>query len=174
MTEPTPTAMPVQEEVPHFEGRAATTKLIELFTDVSSTVLTAQNGDGGLRSRPMTLLEIDSDARLWFFVDPGADWVRDLPTAPIVNVTVSDEVEARWISACGIASILHNPERARELWVPSAEAFFAGPDDERLTLLYVTVMDADFWDGPRYAKRDGAPVAGIRATMTLLRKDQAQ
>ena len=129
-------------------GADARSKLFELMKETRFVALTAQGPDGGLRSRPLTMLELDSDARLWFFVDRTTEWVRDLEIAPIVNLTTSNEKESTWVSMCGIAKIMQDSARVKRLWTAAAKPFFDGPDDDRLALLCVPILDADYWDAP--------------------------
>ena len=55
---------------------------------------TTAGSDGLLRSRPLTLLEMDDDARLWFFVSITTPWVTELEPASPANATLIDSTDS--------------------------------------------------------------------------------
>jgi general stress protein 26 len=148
MTKLATSTSPLPSGDTHLNDADARSKLFELMNGTRFVAFTAQSPDGGLRSRPLTLLELDSEARLWFFVDRTTEWVRDLEIAPIANLTMSNEKESTWVSMCGIATLVQDSARVKRLWTAAAKPFFNGPDDSRLALLCVPILDADYWDAP--------------------------
>ena len=58
-----------------------------------------------------------------------------------------NEDEDLFVSLRGKATVLRDPQRARELWSTMAGAWFpGGPDDPNLGILRVDVDRGDYWD----------------------------
>ncbi len=128
------------------EGVEARLRLRELLLGTRVIVVTSPADDGHLHSRPLALMELDDDARLWAFVDIRSDWVRQLSENPkTVNVTVSDEPMDKWICVSGFATIVSDAVRAERLWRGNLNELFVGHDDPSLRLLCVTSDVVEFW-----------------------------
>jgi general stress protein 26 len=49
----------------------------------------------------------------------------------------------------GIATLVHDPAKARELWTLEQRAYYPeGPQDSRLALLRVQIERAEYWIAP--------------------------
>ena len=133
----------------HLDGKDARRRLRELLARTKVIFVTTLGPDSLIRSRPMTLLELDDDARLWSFVDSRAAWVRELQGNPgQVNASASDEATSTMISIAGPASIVRDGIRAERLWNSGASAFFNGPCDLSLRLLCIESHIVEYWDRP--------------------------
>lgn len=124
-------------------------QLRELLEGCRLVALTTAASDGLLRSRPVILLEMDAEARLWFFVSASSDWVADLEPAVPANVTVAvttADDSGLWVSVSGRISVVTDPARVEQLWTSAAEAFFIGPLDPDLRLICQAADSADYWD----------------------------
>jgi general stress protein 26 len=128
-------------------GAAARLKLRDTIGGAQALVITTAGADGLLRSRPLTLLQLDDDARLWFFVDCRSDWVAELAEGSAVNASISDERSASWISIAGRASVVRDPARNDRLWNGWAAKHFATPADTELALLCIDAETVDTWNG---------------------------
>ena len=120
----------------------------ELLNDATFVLLTSADEDGLLRSRPMTLLEMDETSRLSFFVDIHVDWVAALTPSTFVNCSLVDPENARWVSMAGTASVVRDESEVNRLWTPAAKPFFDGPSDPSLRILRVLPEVVDYWDAP--------------------------
>lgn len=128
-------------------------KTIEKFTnligDIRFAMLTTTGPDGALRSRPMATLKSDFDGDLWFFTDDDSPKVEEITEEHHVCVSYADSSSQKYVSVSGLASVVHDRERARELWTPAAKAWFPrGVDDPHLGLLRVRVQTIEYWDSP--------------------------
>lgn len=124
-------------------------KLGELIKDIRIAMLTTEEGDGSLRSRPMATQQTPFDGVLWFLTDDKSPKVGEIEHHHAVNVAYSDPRHQRYVSVSGTAIILHDREKVKELWNPAYTSWFPeGVDDPKLALLKVTVERAEYWDSP--------------------------
>lgn len=134
---------------PHEPARDARTSLRELLDDQRLAMLTTVEDDGQLRARPMTLLEVDREGRLWFFCDHDPEDRGFAQRHAQVNLAFVAEPQARQVSVSGQGLVSHDLERKRALWTPMARPWFPdGPTTPRLATLCVTPQTVEYWDGP--------------------------
>jgi general stress protein 26 len=120
-----------------------------LIRDIRFAMFTTRHGNGHLHSRPMTTQSHSSEQhdRLWFFMSRGSDPVDDLRTEPNVNVSFADTSKDCYVSVTGTGRVVDDPEKARALWTPMADAWFpGGVDDPDLALVEVLITHAHYWD----------------------------
>jgi general stress protein 26 len=129
-------------------------------------IITTQNADGALVSRPMAVKEREFDGDLWFFTEDPSHKTDEVRANPQVNVALDSG--KGWVSLAGEAEVVKDAAKIDELWDTGAEAWFTdGRDDPKVALLKVTAHTAEYWatDEPKplvllkYAK---AAVAGGR------------
>lgn len=124
-------------------------KLAELIKGIRITMLTTEEADGTLRSRPMATQSEEFDGTLWFFTDDTSPKVGEIEQNRRVNLSYADPSHQRYVSVSGRAEIVHDKAKAKELWNPAYKAWFPeGLDDPKLGLLKVTVESAEYWDSP--------------------------
>ena len=123
--------------------------------------LTTAGSDGLLRSRPLTLLEMDDEARLWFFVTITTPWVTELEPASPANATLIDSTDGTWVSVSGRVNLVWDEPRIEQLWSSAAEEFFIGPSDPDLRLLCLAADSTDHWDARGVSRFEGMARAMI-------------
>ncbi len=122
-------------------------KVADLLDGERFGMLTTTAPDGTLTSRPMALQEVEFDGDLWFFAEKGSRKIAHLRAHPVVNVTVSGG--SSWVSLTGLAEVVEDEARKRELWNAGVEAWFPdGPDDPKVVLLRIDARSAEYWDTP--------------------------
>ncbi len=122
-------------------------KLRELIKDIDIAMLTTQEADGTLRSRPMGTQQAEFDGDLWFFTRIDAAKVKEVQRKHAVNVSYADREHQRYVSVSGEATVLRDRQKIDELWNPIAKIWFPeGKDDPSLALMKVHVMQAEYWD----------------------------
>ena len=144
----------------------ALTKLTELIKDINIAMMTTQSEEGHLRSRPMaTRFPKDFDGTLWFFTHEDTGKVEEVKSDQQVNLAFTNPEAQRYVSVSGRANLVHDKDRAKELWNPLFKAWFPqGLDDPQLALLSVKIEEAEYWDTPSSAF---VHIAGfIKATAT--------
>jgi general stress protein 26 len=124
-------------------------KLADLIDETGIAMLTTEEPDGSLRSRPLATLEMDSAGKLWFFTGLSSGKVGEIDQHRKVNLSYANVGKQDYVSVSGHARLFRDPEKMKELWTRWVEPWFPdGPDDPDLALLEVTVDDAEYWDAP--------------------------
>jgi len=135
-------AMPTFEQDPK-------ERLYALIKDIKVAMLTTVGEDGALISRPMMTQETEFDGTFWFFTSDESPKAKELHRSSKVNLTFSATQNYRFVSVSGDAEVVHDRDKAQELWKPAYKAWFPGGlDDPHLALLKVTVHSAQYWDSP--------------------------
>ena len=107
-------------------------------------MLTSQDADGALVSRPMAPLEMDDHGAIWFFTDRDSTKVEQLNTQ---NLSFSDEERSTYVSMCGHGDLELDRGHIKRLWTPLARPWFPdGIDSDNLALLKFTPSAAEYWD----------------------------
>jgi len=123
-------------------------KLKALINDIDFAMLTTVNG-GQLRSRPMSTQEYEGDNELWFFTSDQTHKVEEIEADSRVNVAYSKPDDNVYVSVSGRAELVKDRQKIEELWNPILKAWFPdGLDDPTLSLLRVTIEEAEYWDSP--------------------------
>lgn len=130
-------------------GKQEIEKFTELIKDIRVAMFTTVAPDGSLRSRPMMTLDTDFDGDLWFFTDDDSPKADEVTAEHHVCVAYAEPEKQRYVSVSGLATVLHDKERAKELWTPAAKAFFPrGVEDPHLGILRVRTVRVEYWDSP--------------------------
>ncbi len=118
-----------------------------MLKGIRFTMLTTEDADGGLRSRPMTTQELDEDGTLWFFTGKGTSKVDEIRRHQEVNLSYVNEGDNRFVSVAGKAELIEDRAKMAELWNPLYKAWFPdGLEDPELSLLKVSVERVEYWD----------------------------
>lgn len=124
-------------------------KLAELIKDIRIAMLTTEDENGSLHSRPMGTQQAEFDGDLWFFTEEPSGKTGELAANRKVNVAYSDPKHQRYVSVSGRGTVVRDREKSKELWNPAYKAWFPeGLDDPKLALLKVSVESAQYWDSP--------------------------
>jgi len=129
----------------HTQPNAELQKLAALIQPMDGVaMLTSQDPDGALVSRPMAPLEMDENGAIWFFTDRNSAKADQLRT---LNLSFSDEERSTYVSLCGHGDIEVDRSHIKRLWTPLARPWFPdGTDSENLALLKFTPGAAEYWD----------------------------
>lgn len=123
-------------------------KVKELVEDIRIAMMTTVDEGDHLVSRPMAVMQMDSDGTLWFFTkkrSPKVDQIEN--NEQRVNVSFADADDASYVSISGTAEELYDRAKIDELWSAAAKPWFPeGKDDPELTLLKVHTEMAEYWD----------------------------
>ena len=125
------------------------TKVAELIGDIKFAMLTTTEHDGSLRSRPLSTLKMDAQARLWFFTSMSSPKIDEIREHAQVNVNYARPDKQDYVSISGRAEMVRDREKMKELWTPWIKPWFPkGIDDPDLILLQVNIEQAEYWDAP--------------------------
>lgn len=121
-------------------------KLLNLIEDQRMLMLTTQQNDGHLKSRPMGVSEINEDGTIWFFSNENSCKANEIEAHPLVNLSVTDTNKQVYVTISGKASISHDKQKMKELMSPMVKAWFPkGLDDPSISLIKVEMDKAAYW-----------------------------
>ena len=127
-------------------------KLGELIKGIRVAMLTTVDSEGCLHSRPMATQDAEFDGTLWFFTEADSLKIHELERDRHVNLSYANPDDSKYVSVSGIAAIVRDHEKVKELWSPIYKAWFPkGVDDPNIALLRVAVDKAEYWDSPSSA-----------------------
>ena len=130
----------------------AVKKLGQLIDDIQFAMLTTAEPDGSLRSRPMATHQDHGkgfDGVLWFFTQAESGKTDEVKRDQHVNLSYASPEQSKYVSVTGIATLVRDQVKAKELWDPKYKAWFSkGLEDPELALLRVDVTKAEYWDTP--------------------------
>ncbi len=127
----------------HQQGFA---KLVTMIEALDVGMLTTEDKNGHLRSRPMVTQRAEEGV-LWFLSAKDTPKILEVQKDSEVNVSYANPNNEVYISVSGVARAFQDPAKVRELWSTGAQRWFpAGPDDPRITILKVTISQAEYWD----------------------------
>jgi len=133
--------------MPTTEQEVNIRKLASMIRAIKIAMLTTVHPDGSLRSRPMATQETEFDGTLWFFTRASSEKSSEIKQYPSVNVSYELAEEHRYVSISGKATLVHDPEKMKELWNPTYRVWFPqGLEDPELTLLRVDAQHTEYWD----------------------------
>ena len=116
---------------------------------IRSAMLVTLDENGQPWSRPMITREMDDEGNLWFFTKRDSTKIQDITSNNRVNVAYAKPDDALYLSVTGLATLVDDMEKKKELWNPFVKAWFPdGIDDPELVLLKVMPERAEYWQGP--------------------------
>jgi general stress protein 26 len=123
-------------------------KLWQMVRDMKIAMLTTRDGRL-LRARPMECLQADDDGTLWFFTSSSSPKTAEIAGEHEVGLAFIDKAGQNYVSISGLATVVHDQEKARELWTEDQRSWYPqGLDDPALALLKVRAQQAEYWDRP--------------------------
>jgi general stress protein 26 len=145
-------------------------KLADLIGDAGIAMLTTEDADGALRSRPLATLQIDSEGKLWFFTAMSSAKVGEIDQHRHVNLSYANPEKQEFVSISGSARLLRDRQKIHDLWSLWVKPWFShGADDPDLGLLEVSVDQAEYWDAPASKMQR---LIGLAQAMTTGNTDQ--
>lgn len=105
--------------------------------------------EDGLKTRPMAGHLDREHHRLLFITHRHTGIIGAALRSPSVSIAISHEDKNFYAVIACTASEIPNRDLLRQIWTPVADAWFPnGPDDPDATLLALTPVSAEIWEGP--------------------------
>jgi general stress protein 26 len=124
-------------------------KVAELVDEIKFAMLSTEEADGTLRSRPMSTLQMDGSGHLWFFTSLSSPKIAEAGQHRQINLSYARPDKQDYLSVSGTAEFVHDKNKMRSLWTPWIKPWFPkGLDDPDLVLLKVTIIEAEYWMAP--------------------------
>lgn len=124
-------------------------ELLRLAKDERVVMMTAMSPDGGIDSKPMTVIELDGDGVFWFLCEHDPREVNPSMHYRRMNLAISNEAKSTFVSIQAQGEIIRDRRLRHHLWSLMAKPWFPdGPDSPSLVVLKVTPVRAEYWDSP--------------------------
>lgn len=127
-------------------------KLASIIKDIKFTMMTTVAPDGSIHSRPMATQAVDEknfDGKLCFFSKNNSYKNHDIRSDQHVNLAYANPEKQQYVSVSGRAQVSRDRSKMQELWNPIYKAWFPeGLEDPELSLIEVSIEDAELWDSP--------------------------
>ncbi|HYE40239.1 MAG TPA: pyridoxamine 5'-phosphate oxidase family protein [Ramlibacter sp.] len=123
--------------------------LWDLIKDTRFCMLSHRHADGSLHSHPLTTMnkQLGAEGCLYFFVSRKTEVGQRLRQDGSVNLAYANPDKDTWVSVTGVARVLEDLEKKRELFNPMAKAWFpGGPEDPEMELVAVEIDEAEYWN----------------------------
>jgi general stress protein 26 len=125
---------------------SASVALSEAVKSIRVAMLTTQEKDGGLRSRPMVCASLDQDA-LWFITKEHTPKVTEAQEHQAVNVAFASPEKNAYVSVTGQAQVVHDQKLLQKLWSAELSRWFPqGVSDPDLALLRIDIRHTEQWN----------------------------
>ncbi|MGO4739371.1 pyridoxamine 5'-phosphate oxidase family protein [Bosea sp. 2KB_26] len=107
---------------------------------------------GRIRTRPMSGHVDREEHRILFVTHSHTGPVEELDASQTASIALSDENHNFYATIECRAERLDDPQLLKRIWSPLVGAWFPnGPDDPDVTLLALSPLSAEIWDGPSSA-----------------------
>lgn len=123
-------------------------RLAGIIRRIRVALLTTVDRQGHLHTRPIQTLQVEGRV-IWFFTGWSSPKVGELDRDHRVSLGYADPGNRLYLAVSGVARLLRDAAKARELWTPEQRAYYpSGPSDPRLALLRVRIEYAEYWVAP--------------------------
>jgi general stress protein 26 len=159
-------------------------QLYELIEEIETAMMTTRRRDGSLVSRPVATQRRADGAHFWFVGQESSSGLAEIVADPNVNLAYYRDRSREWVSVSGVARLVRDRAKVRELYEPTWKTWFpdeggardGGPEDPRIVLIAVEARAAHlvrvdrpspvvlFDDYVRRRARDVRPEAGRMRT----------
>jgi len=119
----------------------------DLVSDIEIAMLTTRREDGHLVSRPMATQARAAGADLWFVTSRETLKLGEIAHDAHVNLSYYKDRTREWISVAGVARVVNDRAKIKELYRPDWRAWFGAEggdkdgtaDDPRMVLIAVDI-----------------------------------
>jgi len=124
----------------------AKSKVYDLVSSFSTTMLVTHGPGRRPESRPMQVAAAEKDGNIWFFAGQHGRVVDELAHDSNVLLVFQDE-RSKYLSIRGSARVVNDRVKAKQLFTEGYRVWFPGGlDDPELALVAVEPFDAEYWD----------------------------
>ncbi|KGE12541.1 pyridoxamine 5'-phosphate oxidase family protein [Sphingobacterium deserti] len=153
-----------QNREENLTGKDALAKIREIADEAKTCFFCTDIRTGiPLSVRPMAILQVDDHGFLWFMTSNETKKEEEIEENPFVHLMMQSGQRAGFLNLYGIADELHVQEKINELWNPSLEIWFDSPEDPKILLIRVEVLEGHYWDN-----KHSAPVAAFKGLKSLI------
>jgi Uncharacterized stress protein (general stress protein 26) len=130
----------------HLSDKEATNKFRKLVNDINVCMFITENNKDE-HTRPMSTIEVEENATLWFFTDIRSIKVEEVSTQREVHLVYAHPGKESYMDVWGTANVITDKQTIKDKWSPIVKAWFPnGADDPNIALLKVTPYEVYYWD----------------------------
>ena len=108
--------------------------------------------------RPMTVLDVDEEGKLWFISDHDSRKDQEVQHDSEVILCFQSPDQKEFLELQGQASISSDPNDIQRLWHPRMDKWFElGKNDPRISVIAVAPSEGHYWDAQK-----GGLASGVR------------
>ena len=111
-------------------------------------MLTTHRADGGLRARPLEARPDRETGTIWFVTDLRSEKGHEIESERDVGLVFIDAKADAYLSITAHARARQDRVKAAEIWKITDDMWWNGPNDPNVSILQVTPLTAEVWDGP--------------------------
>jgi general stress protein 26 len=132
----------------YLHDKQAIRKLQDLATEINICLFCSGPARGDKEScRPMATSGVDEEGSIWFMSARNSEKNKEIAVDPHVKLYYSHPGKSSFLIVAGMADIVYDREKIRELWDPLDRTWFSeGEDDPDLSLIRVRPEHAHYWD----------------------------
>ncbi|HWK98255.1 MAG TPA: pyridoxamine 5'-phosphate oxidase family protein [Pseudolabrys sp.] len=119
----------------------------DLMEKISICMLTTWDGNN-LHSRPMDARSRRAETAVYFLTDTRHHKDEEIERYPKLALAFADTGGQKYASVSGTAVVSNDRALIKELWEPTAKAWWDTADNPNIRVLKVTPTEAQYWDGP--------------------------
>ena len=119
----------------------------DLMEKISFCMLATWNGSE-LRSRPMDARVRRKENAIYFLTDVRHQKDDEIARYPKLNLAFADTDAMKYVSLSGEAEMSNDRAKIKELWEPTAKAWWDSADNPNIRVLKVRPSIAEYWDSP--------------------------
>lgn len=119
----------------------------DLMEKISICMLTTWDGNN-LHSRPMDARSRRAENAVYFLTDARHHKDEEIARYPKLALAFADTGGQKYASVSGTATVSNDRALIKELWEPTAKAWWDTADNPNIRVLKVTPTEAQYWDGP--------------------------
>lgn len=122
-------------------------KLQDLVSGIKTCMLITSGKSGKHATRPMAVIDTDSQGSIWFFANRQSNKIKDIEQDQQVQLIFSHPGKDIYLNINGRASIIDDKQYIKDKWSPVAKAWFPdGIEDTELCLIKIKADEVHYWD----------------------------
>eukprot|EP01118_Nematostelium_gracile_P004872 TRINITY_DN157_c0_g3_i2.p1 TRINITY_DN157_c0_g3~~TRINITY_DN157_c0_g3_i2.p1 ORF type:complete len:165 (-),score=56.81 TRINITY_DN157_c0_g3_i2:39-533(-) len=124
----------------------------KIFSKFSYGMFTTLARDGKIRSRPMQLLQLDSQHNIWMVTGKDSEKVYELQKDSRADLILQSSDQ--WMSVSGTVRFSEDTKKIDELWNEHLQVYFpGGKTDPNILLIKLETDEAEYWDKGNLGKK---------------------
>lgn len=125
-------------------GNVEKKHLHELLESFDTAMLITRHHDGN-HARPMAVAAVEGSDCVWFVMSDDSPKAAEIRADSRVSATF--QAARKFVALSGTAEIVHDRAKIHALWKDAWRVWFPnGKDDPSISLIRVSVDDAELWD----------------------------